>query len=108
MDSKLTKVDDGSKCPKCSFIGRSFLAVSDVFFACMDCGCVFVPKSKRVEIRREIQNKRDFAQRVVDKVRETFKEESEIEVAVNPLKCDKCDFTGKTGQGLKVHKGKHK
>ncbi len=105
MDYRLMKVDDGSKCPKCSFIGRNFLIINDTLSACMDCGCVFIPKKKRLEIRQEI------AERQKDIPIEPKGESPKSEIVVNPdsLKCDYpgCDFTAKIPVALAGHKRKH-
>ena len=94
MNYNLMKVEDGSKCPKCLFIGRTFLIINDVLSACMDCGCVFVLKGKRLEIRQEIQERMN---RVV---------ETKTNCIADSLNCDVCDFVGKSVWGLTVHKAK--
>ena len=90
----ITRMDGdnaGEKCPNCKFIGRTFLSLSDDLWGCMDCGCVFVPKRKRIEIREKIADQ----QKGVEEV--------------NPLKCDfpGCDYVAPIPVALAGHKRKH-
>ena len=102
MDYKLTKLDDGSKCPKCLFIGRNFLIINETLSACCDCGCVFISKGKRVEIRRGIAD----LQSELAAVKPEEKVEIPVTVPViDRLKCDKCDYVGRTEHGLRIHRG---
>jgi len=101
----ITRADSdnaGEKCPQCKFIGRSFLEVNDSLWSCMDCGCAFVPKKKRLKIREEISKKQ----------KEVIVEEEKLSVnteEINPLKCDHpgCDFVAKLPVALAGHKKKH-
>jgi len=88
----LKRVQDGSKCPKCSYIGRVFLGVSENFLVCLDCGCVFIGKGRRDELKKLVKDKAS---------------EIKVEPLVGSFKCDECDFIAKTEYGLVVHKRKH-
>ena len=92
MITRMEKENAGEKCPNCKFIGRSFLVVGDDLWACMDCGCVFVPKRKRLEIREKIAEEQKEKKDIVEKAQEEAS-----------LKCE-CGFVGKTEHGLKIHK----
>ena len=105
MDYKLMKVEDGSKCPKCLFIGRTFLIIDNVLTACMDCGCVFVLKSRRLGIRQEIAEKQRAEG---DKIESNACLSLVVEEVIEEKRCDACGFVAKTEIGLKVHKAKHR
>ena len=94
----------GEKCPQCRFIGRSFLEVSDVFWACMDCGCVFMPKRRRLVIRGEIAEEKKV-------IKEDIPIEAKGEEIIDKLvlKCGHpgCDFETKYPGPLASHKRKH-
>ena len=92
MITRMEKENAGEKCPNCKFIGRSYLGLSDDQWACMDCGCVFVPKKKRLEIREDIAEKQKEEKILLEKAKEDA-----------ALKCE-CGFVGKTEHGLKIHK----
>lgn len=106
MGYELRKAMDGSKCPKCSYIGRNFLILSDVLMGCVDCGCVFVGKGEREEIRKGIvEGQKVKKEEPISKSSTDAKEI--IESFIGKLQCGECSFIAKTEYGLSVHKRKH-
>ncbi len=107
--------NEGEKCPNCKFLGRTFLDISGVTWACMDCGCAFVPKRKRLEVRQEIAGRKTVI--LDEKISEKPKMEKVDIVNENGmpprvgdnLKCDYpgCDFVAKLPVALAGHKRKH-
>ena len=98
MVTRVDKDNAGEKCPQCRFIGRSFLELSEDLWGCMDCGCTFIPRKRRLKIREDIL----VEQKVVVEDKKDTEE-------INFLKCDfiGCEFIAKTKYGLIVHKRKH-
>lgn len=92
MITRMDKDNAGEKCPYCKFIGRNYLGINDDLWACMDCGCVFVPKKKRIEIREKIAEEQKEKKDIVEKAKEEAS-----------LTCE-CGFVAKTEHGLKIHK----
>ena len=89
ITNKRDKENTSEKCPRCLFVGRSFLILSEVLWACLDCGTTFVPKKVRTELRNMIHKKADEIKKEANSQAEELKK-TETLLEESPFPCEIC------------------
>lgn len=113
LTSRSDKETNTEKCPRCLFMGKSFLILSEDVWVCLDCGCHFTSRKRRNFLRDELRNGNLPVDDNVRKIAEAIPM-GENESALNPLPvvtdfgCSECGFQAKSKLGLTAHKRSHK
>lgn len=115
MITRMDPENAGEKCPKCLFIGRTFCAVDNDTWACMDCGCHFMPKARRQEVKLGIRAAKEeeasqpsAARQALPYLQANMPPEAVAPVKKLPCGHPGCDFSTDYPLALSGHKRKHR